>query len=73
MLMRLRMAFIMDPMERILVDKDTTFVLMLEAQRREHEIYYLGSGDLFIHGTQPRARCRSWTTRRLRHGLKSRC
>ena len=27
-----KFAFIMDPLERVLVDKDTTFVFMLEAQ-----------------------------------------
>ena len=62
--MRLRIAFIMDPMEGILVDKDTTFVFMLEAQKRGHELYHLAIGDLFIDGTQPRGRCRRVEVRR---------
>jgi glutathione synthase len=56
--MHLRMAFIMDPIDRILIDKDTTFVLMLEAQARGHEIYYLGIEDLFVEGAQPQSRSR---------------
>lgn len=42
----MRFAFLMDPIEQVLVDKDTTFALMLEAQRRGHEVYTVGSGDL---------------------------
>jgi glutathione synthase len=40
----------MDPLERVLVDKDTTFVFMLEAQKRGHEIYYLQTRDIFVRG-----------------------
>ena len=53
-----RFLFIMDPIERILPDKDTTFVFMLESQRRQHAVYYCGVGDLFVERCQPRARCR---------------
>lgn len=41
----------MDPVDKINIDKDTTFVLMLEAQRRGHEIYFMELDDLFIRGT----------------------
>ena len=47
-----KFAFIMDPLERVLVDKDTTFVFMLEAQFRSHEIYFLGLRDLYARGRQ---------------------
>src|ERR1700689_5415180 len=47
-----KFAFIMDPLERVLVDKDTTFVFMLEAQFRGHEIYFLGLRDLYARGRQ---------------------
>ncbi|MBI2366186.1 MAG: glutathione synthase, partial [Deltaproteobacteria bacterium] len=30
----LRIGVVMDPIEKINIDKDTTFVLMLEAQQR---------------------------------------
>lgn len=32
--------FMMDPMDTVLVDKDSTFALMLEAQRRGHRVLY---------------------------------
>jgi glutathione synthase len=60
----MRFAFLMDPIERVLVDKDTTFALMLEAQRRGHEVFTLGSADLIgarggVYGTLSRTRVRA--------------
>jgi glutathione synthase len=48
----------MDPIERILIDKDTTFVFMLEAQARGHELYYLHADELFVRDAQAHARLR---------------
>jgi glutathione synthase len=48
----------MDPIEKINIDKDTTFVLMLEAQRRGHELYFMELDDLFIRGGAPQGRFR---------------
>src|SRR3984957_9456045 len=53
-----KFAFIMDPLDKVLVDKDTTFVFMLEAQFRGHEIYFLGLRDLYTRGKQVIARLR---------------
>jgi glutathione synthase len=53
-----KFAFIMDPLEKVLVDKDTTFVFMLESVKRGHEIYCLGLGDLYARGSQGFARAR---------------
>src|SRR5271155_5871018 len=53
-----KFAFIMDPLERVLVDKDTTFVFMLEAQFRGHEIFFLGLRDLYARGPHVIARAR---------------
>lgn len=61
---RLRFAFIMDPIQDVLIDKDTTFVFMLEAQRRGHELAYIEMGDLFIERTTPMARTRRVELRR---------
>jgi glutathione synthase len=47
-----KFAFIMDPLEQVLVDKDTTFVFMLEAMTRGHEIYFVNMRDLFARGPQ---------------------
>lgn len=43
-----KMLFVMDPIESINILKDTTFVVMLEAQKREHEVYYCEIKNLFI-------------------------
>ena len=49
----LRIGIVMDPIEPIDINKDTTFVLMLEAQRRGHEIHYMQLDDLFLRGGTP--------------------
>ena len=54
----LRIGVVMDPIEKINIEKDTTFVLMLEAQRRGHEVYFMELDDLFIRGGTPQARFR---------------
>jgi glutathione synthase len=40
----------MDPLEAVLPDKDTTFVFMLEALARGHELYHLGLKGLHAEG-----------------------
>ena len=42
------MLFVMDPIESININKDTTFVIMLECQARGHEIRYCELKDLFV-------------------------
>jgi glutathione synthase len=48
----------MDPIDKINIDKDTTFVMMLEAEARGHEVYYMELDDLSIRGAAPEARFR---------------
>ena len=55
--MVLNVAFQMDPIDRIDVHGDSTFALLLEAQRRGHDIFYytppdlaLRDGGLIAHG-----------------------
>ncbi len=43
----MRHLFLMDPIESVLVDRDSTFALMVEAQRREHEVLYATVDNLF--------------------------
>ena len=54
----LQIGVVMDPVDNINIDKDTTFVLMLEAQRRGHEIYFMEIDDLFLRGGTPYGRHR---------------
>lgn len=55
---RRRFLFIMDPIERIQPDKDTTFVFMMESQSRDYEVYCCGMTDLFVVHDLPQARVR---------------
>jgi glutathione synthase len=45
-----KFAFVMDPLESVLPDKDTTFAFMVESLARGHEIFHLGLKDLFAYG-----------------------
>ena len=55
---KLSIGVVMDPVDKIDIDKDTTFVLMLEAQRRGHEIYFMELDDLFSRGGTVHSRYR---------------
>ncbi len=60
----MRFAFIMDPIHNVLIDKDTTFVFMLESQARGHEVWYLEMRDLFVHRSRAMGRVRRIELRR---------
>jgi glutathione synthase len=53
---QLTIAFVMDPVESEDFDGSTTIVLMLEAQRRGHEVLYVDPYDLLVIGGRPAAR-----------------
>ncbi|MBI4368398.1 MAG: glutathione synthase [Candidatus Omnitrophica bacterium] len=46
----LQIAFLMDVMEKILFDEDTSVSIMREAERRGHQIYYIEPDELFWRG-----------------------
>ncbi len=46
--MALRAAFQMDPIDRLVIRGDSTFALMLEGQRRGHELLYYTPADLAL-------------------------
>jgi glutathione synthase len=60
----LSIAFVMDPIESIDVRADTTFVLMLEAQRRGHRVLYVDPGELAVDAGRVVTRARPVTLRR---------
>lgn len=60
----MRFAFIMDPIQNVLIDKDTTFVFMLESQLRGHEVHYLEMNDLFVDHARAMGRARRIELRR---------
>jgi len=41
-------VFLMDPLETVKLEKDTSFILMLGAQRKGHRIYFLPQGGIFL-------------------------
>ena len=54
--MALSVAILMDPIAGIKTVKDTSFAMLLEAQRRGHTLLYMEQGDLAIRDGQPYAR-----------------
>ncbi|HUD42474.1 MAG TPA: glutathione synthase [Dokdonella sp.] len=50
------LAVLMDPIEKIRVKKDSTFAMLLEAQRRGWTLLYMTQGDLALRGAEPYAR-----------------
>lgn len=51
--MSLNIGVIMDPIDRIKPYKDSTFAMMLEAQRRGHTLFYMQPEDIFLKNGQP--------------------
>ena len=51
--MNLAIAVLMDPIEAIHVEKDSTFAMLLEAQRRGHRLLYLTQGRLAVRDAVP--------------------
>lgn len=42
-------VFLMDPLETVVQEKDTSFILMLGAHRQGHSVYFLGDGGITLH------------------------
>ena len=55
----MKLAMIMDPIASVKTYKDTSFRLLLEAQERNYELFYLTMNDLSIVASEPMARARS--------------
>lgn len=51
----IKLGIVMDPISSIKIKKDTSFAMMLEAQRRGYEIYYMEMNDLYLHQGVARA------------------
>ncbi len=62
--MALEFLFLMDPIERINIDADSTFVLMLESNRRGHQVYYAEITALELAEGAPFATVRPAVVRR---------
>jgi len=54
--MALDVAVVMDPIGKIKIGKDSSFAMMLEAQRRGHRLHCVAPGGLSLDGEQAMAR-----------------
>ena len=51
----LKVGIVMDPIQNIKPHKDSSFAMLLEAQRRGHELVYMQPEDLYLKNGQARA------------------
>ncbi|KRS22731.1 glutathione synthetase [Alishewanella sp. WH16-1] len=54
----IKLGIVMDPIADINIKKDSSFAMLLEAQRRGYEIHYMEMADLYLLQGQARARTR---------------
>src|ERR1700688_186241 len=59
-----KFAFVMDPLDKVLPDKDTTFAFMLETIGRGHQAYFAALHDLFAVGNHAFVAARRCTVMR---------
>lgn len=60
----MRFVFVMDPPSTVLVDEDTSFALMLEAEARGHRVDHALMTDLFLEGGRAFAKIRRASMKR---------
>lgn len=48
----MKIGFVMDPLESVNVNADTTFALMFSAQERGHEVFFIAPESLLARGNQ---------------------
>lgn len=61
--MAVTVAVLMDPIGAIKIAKDTTFAMLLEAQRRGHALLYMEQGDLAVRDGRAWARLATLTVK----------
>ena len=44
----IKLGIVMDPIASINIKKDTSFAMLLEAQRRGYELHYMEMNDLYL-------------------------
>lgn len=54
----LKLGIVMDPIAHINIKKDSSFAMLLEAQRRGYELHYMEMADLYLTNGEARARTR---------------
>ncbi len=61
--MTFSVGMLMEPIGNIKIAKDTSFAMLLEAQRRGHTLHYFEQGDLALRNGEPWARIAPLTVR----------
>ncbi|HFD80127.1 MAG TPA: glutathione synthase [Gammaproteobacteria bacterium] len=56
--MSIRLGIVMDPIGGIKVHKDSSFAMLLAAQARGWQLFYMEQPDLYLRGSEARARMR---------------
>ncbi|EOC0576805.1 glutathione synthase [Cronobacter sakazakii] len=54
----IKLGIVMDPIANINIKKDSSFAMLLEAQRRGYELHYMEMADLYLDNGEGRARTR---------------
>ncbi|EOC1346757.1 glutathione synthase [Cronobacter turicensis] len=54
----IKLGIVMDPIASINIKKDSSFAMLLEAQRRGYELHYMEMADLYLDNGEGRARTR---------------
>lgn len=54
----IKLGIVMDPIAHINIKKDSSFAMLLEAQRRGYELHYMEMADLYLNNGKARARTR---------------
>ncbi|MCK8225377.1 glutathione synthase, partial [Erwinia amylovora] len=52
----IKLVIVMDPITSINIKKDSSFAMLLEAQKRGYEIHYMEMNDLYLRAVEGRAR-----------------
>jgi len=60
----IKLGMVMDPIADININKDTSFAMLLEAQKRNWELHYMELNDLFLRNGRAYARTRTLTVQR---------
>jgi len=62
--MSLKLGIVMDPIGKIKIHKDTSFAMLLEAQSRGYELFYMELNDLYLRDGRTYARMRRLSVER---------
>lgn len=62
--MTIKLGMVMDAIDRININKDTSFAMMLEAQARGWEIHYMQLSDLYLRDGAAHAQTQQVTVQR---------